>query len=87
VLDLRKFVEVQTPFRHYLKMLNTPVFKIWVGLSIKSYFCPKLKKIKKVLQNNEQWMQLFFLVYLSNRELRKNKGNPGPEQILGEMFY
>jgi hypothetical protein len=68
-------------------MLNTPVLKIWVGLSIKIHFCPKLKKIRKVLENNEQWMQLFFLVYLSNREPRKNKGNPSPEQILGEMFY
>jgi hypothetical protein len=27
-------------------------------------------------------MQLFFLVHLSNREPRKNKGNPSPEQIL-----
>jgi hypothetical protein len=87
VLDLIKFLEVQTPFRHYLKMLNTPVLNIWVGLSIKSHFCPKLKKIRKVLENNEQWMQLFFLFYLSNREPRKNKGNPSPEQILGEMFY
>jgi hypothetical protein len=32
-------------------------------------------------------MKLFFLVYLSNREPRKNKGTPSPEQIQGEMFY
>jgi hypothetical protein len=32
-------------------------------------------------------MQLFFLVYLSNRELRKNKGTPSEEKILGEIFY
>jgi hypothetical protein len=32
-------------------------------------------------------MQIFFLVYLSHREPRKNKGDPSPEQILGEMFY
>jgi hypothetical protein len=32
-------------------------------------------------------MQLFFLVYLSNKEPRKNKENPSPEQILGEMFH
>jgi hypothetical protein len=32
-------------------------------------------------------MQLFFLAYLSNREPRKNKGTPNPEQILGEMFF
>jgi hypothetical protein len=32
-------------------------------------------------------MQLFFLVYLSNKEPRKNKGTTSPEQILEEMFY
>jgi hypothetical protein len=32
-------------------------------------------------------MKLFFLVYLSNREPRKNKGTPSPEQIQGEIFY
>jgi hypothetical protein len=32
-------------------------------------------------------MQLFFLVHLSNKEPRKNKGTPSLEQILGEMFY
>jgi hypothetical protein len=32
-------------------------------------------------------MQLFFLVYLSNREPRKNKGISSPEQIQSEMFY
>jgi hypothetical protein len=32
-------------------------------------------------------MQLFFLVHLSNKKPRKNKGTPSLEQILGEMFY
>jgi hypothetical protein len=32
-------------------------------------------------------MQLFFLAYLSNREPRKNKETPSPEQNQGEMFY
>jgi hypothetical protein len=32
-------------------------------------------------------MQLFFLAYLCNKEPRKNKGIPSPEQILEEMFY
>jgi hypothetical protein len=32
-------------------------------------------------------MQLFFLAYISNREPRKNKGTPSPEQNPGEMFY
>jgi hypothetical protein len=32
-------------------------------------------------------MQLFFLIYLSNKEPMKNKGIPSPEQIRSEMFY
>jgi hypothetical protein len=32
-------------------------------------------------------MQLFFLVYLSNREPRKNKETSSPEQDQSEMFY
>jgi hypothetical protein len=32
--------------------------------------------MKKALENNEQWMQIFFLVPLSNEEPRKNKKNP-----------
>jgi hypothetical protein len=32
-------------------------------------------------------MQLFILVYLNNREPRKNKGTPSREQIQSEMFY
>jgi hypothetical protein len=32
-------------------------------------------------------MQLFFLVYLNNREPGKNKGTPNLEQIQSEMFY
>jgi hypothetical protein len=32
-------------------------------------------------------MKLFFLAYLSNRESRKNKGTPSPEQNQFEMFY
>jgi hypothetical protein len=43
--------------------------------------------MRKVLENNEQWMQIFFLVHLSNKEPRKNKENSSPEQIQGEIFY
>jgi hypothetical protein len=32
-------------------------------------------------------MQLLFLVYLNNREPRKNKGTSSSEQIQSEMFY
>jgi hypothetical protein len=54
VLNLRKFVDVQTPFNHYLKIVGTLVLKIKVGISIKSHFYPKLRKIRKALENNEQ---------------------------------
>jgi hypothetical protein len=43
--------------------------------------------MRKALENNEQWMNIFFLIHLSNEEHRKNKKNPSPEQIQGEMFY
>jgi hypothetical protein len=43
--------------------------------------------MRKVLDNNEKWMQIFFLLHLSNEEPRKNKKNLSPEQIQGEMFY
>jgi hypothetical protein len=54
VLSLRKFVDVQTPFRHYLKIVRTPVLKNLVGISIKSHFFPKLRKIRNALENSEQ---------------------------------
>ena len=87
MLDLRKFVEGQTQLRHCLKLLSTPVYNIKVGLSIKNYICPKLRKMRKTLENIGQWMNLFFLVHLSNEEPRKNIKNPNPEQIQGGMFY
>jgi hypothetical protein len=43
--------------------------------------------MRKVLENNEQLIQIFFLAHLSNEEPRKNKKNPSSEQIQGEMFY
>jgi hypothetical protein len=54
VLNLRKFVDVQTTFRHCLKIVGTPVLKIQVGISIKSHFYPKHKKIRKALEINDQ---------------------------------
>jgi hypothetical protein len=80
VLNLRKIVDVQTPFKHCLKIVGTPILKIQVGISIKSHFYPKLKKIRKALGINEQWVQLFFLAYLIKREHRKNEKTTSPEQ-------
>jgi hypothetical protein len=53
-MNLRKFVDVQTQFNHCLKIVGTPVLKIQVGISIKSFFYPKLKKIRMALGINEQ---------------------------------
>jgi hypothetical protein len=81
VLNLRKFIDVQTSFKHCLKIVRTPVLKNLVGISIKSHFCPKLRKIRKTLEISDQWMELFFLVYFNSKEPRKNKKTSSPEQI------
>jgi hypothetical protein len=42
-------------------------------MSIKNYFCPKLRKLRKSMENNKQRMNLFFfLEYISDKEHRKN---------------
>jgi hypothetical protein len=81
VQGLRKFVEMQTHLRHYLKILSTPVYKINSRLSIKNYICPKLGKLRKAIEINEQRINIFFIVYLSNEEPRKNTENPSPRLI------
>ena len=83
VLGLRKFVEMQTHLKHYLKILSTPVYKINSSFAIKNYICPKLRKLRKAIEINEQRMNIFFLVYLSDEEPRKNTENPSPELIQG----
>jgi hypothetical protein len=83
VLGLRKFVEMQTQLRHYLKVLSTLVYKINSRLYIKNYMCPKLGKLRKAIEINEERMNIFFLVYLSNEEPRKNTENPSPRLIQG----
>jgi hypothetical protein len=59
--------------------VRTQVLKNLVGISTKIHFCPKLRKIRKALEINDQWMKLFFLAYLSNREPRKNRKTSSPE--------
>jgi hypothetical protein len=87
VLNLRKFVDVQTPLKHCLKLVRTPVLENLVELSIRSHSYPKLRKIRKALEINDQWVKLFFLFYLSIREPRKNRKTSSPEKIHSEMFY
>jgi hypothetical protein len=64
-------------------MLNTRVYKINSSFAIKDYICPKLRKLRKAVKNNKQRMNIFFLVYLSNKKPRKNTENPSPELIQG----
>jgi hypothetical protein len=56
-------------------------------MSIKNYFCQNLRKIRKVMKNNNQRMTIFFQVYRSDKEHRKNTENPGPEIVQGYLFY
>jgi hypothetical protein len=50
---------------------------------IKNYFCRKLRKIRKAMENNNQRMNIFFLEHLSDKEYRKNAENPSIELIQG----
>jgi hypothetical protein len=68
---------------HCLKILSTPVYKNNSRLSIKNYICPKLRKLRKAVENNKQRRNIFFLVYLSDKEHRKNTENPSPELVQG----
>jgi hypothetical protein len=43
-------------------------------MSIKNYFCPKLRKIRKAMENNNQRMNIFFLEYQSDKEHGKIQG-------------
>jgi hypothetical protein len=76
-------MEIYTQLRHCLKILSTRVYKVNSRLSIKNYICPKLRKLRKAIEINEQRMNIFFLVYLSNEEPRKNTENPNPRLIQG----
>jgi hypothetical protein len=81
VLGLRKFVEIHAQLMHCLKILSTPVYKINSSFAINGYICPKLRKLRKAVESNKPRMNIFFLVYLSDKEHRKNTEKPSPELI------
>jgi hypothetical protein len=83
MLGLRKFVEIHTQLRQCLKILSTPVYKINSSFVIKNYICPKLIKLRKVVENNKQRRSIFFLVYLGDEEPRKNTETLSPRLIQG----
>jgi hypothetical protein len=76
-------MEIHTQHMHCSKILSTPVYKINSSFAIKDYVCPKLRKLRKAVENNKQRMNIFFLVYLSDKEQRKNTEKPSPELIQG----
>ena len=86
MLGLRKFVEIHTQLRHCSKILSTPVYKINSSFAIKSYICPKIRKLREGVEKNKQRRNIFFLVYLSDKEPRKNTEKPSPELIQGSIF-
>jgi hypothetical protein len=68
---------------HCLQIVSTPVYKINSSFAIKDYICPKLRKLRKIVENKKQGRNTFFLVYVSDREHRKNTEKPSPELIQG----
>jgi hypothetical protein len=52
--------------------MNTTVYKTNPEISIKDYFCPNFRKMKKGIENRNQRVTIFFLVYLSDIDHRKN---------------
>jgi hypothetical protein len=83
MLGLRKYVEIHTQLRHGSKILSTPIYKINSSFAIKNYISLKLRKLIKVVDNNKQRRGIFFQVYLSDEEPRKNTENPSPKLIQG----
>jgi hypothetical protein len=53
------------------------VYKTKSDISIKVYFCPNFRKMKKRIENRNQRVTTFFLVCLSDVDYRKNIWNPG----------
>jgi hypothetical protein len=84
VLDLRKFVEIHTQHTHCLKILSTPVYKNNSRFSIKNYICPKLRKLRKEIEINEQRMNIFSLVYNINPGLNNLLDNKEPRKTVIE---
>jgi hypothetical protein len=68
---------------HCLKILSTPVYKDNSRLSIKNHIYSKLRKLRKAVEDNKQRRNIFFLVYLSDKEHRKNTEKFSPKPIHG----
>jgi hypothetical protein len=51
--------------------MNTTLYKNKPEISIKDYFCPNFRKMKKEVENRNQRVTIFFLVCLSDIDHRK----------------
>jgi hypothetical protein len=56
--------------------MNTLVYKNGPEISIKGYFCPNFRKMKKGIENKNQRVTIFFLECLSGIGHKKNIWNP-----------
>jgi hypothetical protein len=57
--------------------MNTTVYENKPEISIKDYFCPNFRKMKKGIENRNQRVTIFFLECLSDSDHRENIWNPG----------
>jgi hypothetical protein len=69
-------VEILTSYIHCLKIRNTPVHKNKPEMFLKGHFNQNFRKMRKVIENKNQRMTIFFLVCLSYVEHRENIWNP-----------
>jgi hypothetical protein len=69
-------VEILTSYIHCLKIRNTLVYKNKPEMSLKGHFNQNFRKMRKVIENKNQRMTIFFLVCLSYVEHRENIWNP-----------
>jgi hypothetical protein len=46
-------VKIHTQHTHCLKILSTPVYKNNSRFSFKNYICPKLRKLRRAIENNK----------------------------------
>jgi hypothetical protein len=54
--------------------MNTPVYKNKPKMSIKDYFFPNIRKMRKEIENKNQRITIFFLVCLSYIDIGKIYG-------------
>jgi hypothetical protein len=67
--------------------MNTTVYMTKPNLPTKTYFCPNFRKMKKELENKNQRMTTFFLVFLSDVVHKKKLLNHSLVEINCTIIY